>query len=198
MKFPFGRSRWRAPMSLGGLALALPVMLGSHWSGVDWSDEHKNYPDRPSGYNQIVNTFGQPCANAADWNTDTWKAADNGTKYTFKFHRKLGGMLASITKDQDGSSTNLDNDVWGHINSRHDNDHVKSGIWGYSCRYIAGTTKWSAHAWGIAIDASASYEHVGHYHSHENYAHSDTWERHGWYWGKAFGDAMHFQYADNY
>lgn len=196
----FTRIRRRhAPIVLGGLlVLALPLLLANHWSDRNWTDEHRNYPARPSGYAQIVSTFGQPCNAGTHAIKDTWKAWNNGQSYTIWFHRKLGGMDASITRDQDGRSTNLDNDIWGHINARHENNHVKSGIYGYYCRYISGTTKWSTHAWGIAIDVSASFEPVGSNRSNVNYHHADIWERHRWYWGRAFGDPMHFQYADNY
>lgn len=180
-----------------GFAIA-PALVASHWTGVEWRDQHDNYPPHPSGYVQVVNTFGQPCNEAANWNSARWRAGDNGRVYEFRFHRKLGGRRTTIVRDQSGRSTNLDNDVWGHLNARHLTGDVRSGIWGYACRYIAGTTKWSTHAWGIAVDVSASYEHVGHHHSHVNGAHADIWERHKWYWGKAFGDAMHFQYADRY
>ena len=179
------------------VALA-PAILASHWTGVEWRDQHDNYPSRPTGYTQIVNTFGQPCSASARWNTGRWRSGDNGRAYEFRFHRKRGGRRPSIVREQDGRSTNLDNDVWGHLNARHLNEDVKSGIWGYACRYIDGTTKWSTHAWGIAMDVSAAYEHVGHFHSHVNDSHAAIWERHKWYWGKAFGDAMHFQYADGY
>lgn len=189
--------RMRVFLVLAGIALALPLILASHWSGMNWHDIHYNYPNRPSGYNQIVNTFGQPCSNAADWNKDRWRAS-NGEVYEFRFHRKLGGSGTSIVRDNDGRSTNLDNDVWGHINTRHLANFVKPGIWGYFCRYIHGTHTWSTHAWGIAVDVSSAHEHVGHYHSHVNFEHSGIWTNHRWVWGKSFGDAMHFQYADNY
>ena len=188
---------WRLTRPVMGAAV-VPMLLASHWSGVQWKDEHINYPSRPTGYTQIVNTFGQPCNDAARWNAARWEAADNGRHYEFRFHRKLGGKNASITRDQDGRSTNLDNDIWGHINTKHLNWAVKSGIWGYACRYIDGTTKWSTHAWGIAVDVSAAYERVGEYRSRVNFEHAPVWEKHKWYWGRAFGDPMHFQYADGY
>lgn len=192
----YGRAaRW---MVMAAMLLSLPLLLASHWNDVGWVDGHRNYLERPTGYAQVVGTFGQPCSDAAHAIRTTWEAWDNGKEYVVWFHRKLGGMEASITNDQGGRSTNLDNDMWGHLNTRHELDHVKSGIWGYNCRFIAGTTTWSAHAWGIAVDVSAAFEHVGHYHSHVNDTHADLWERHRWYWGKAFGDAMHFQYADGY
>jgi hypothetical protein len=53
-------------------------------------------------------------------------------------HRKLGHP----------ASTNLDNDVKGHIHNKHLDDFIRHGIYGYNCRYIDGTTKYSTHAWG--------------------------------------------------
>lgn len=196
MSFLPSRSRRRAVLALGGLFAALPLLLANHWPDR-WQDEHRNYPARPSGYAEIVDTFGQPCNDRAHFVHREWKAS-NGDKYTIWFHRKLGGMGTAILNDQDGRSTDLDNDVWGHINAKHKNDAVKRAIYGYYCRFIKGTRKWSTHAWGIAIDVSSAFEHVGHFHSHVNYQHNDIWENHRWYWGKAFGDAMHFQYADHY
>lgn len=196
MSFPRGRLKQRTPLALAGLIVALPLLLATNWS--DWQDEHKNYPARPSGYGEIVDTFGQPCSDRAHYVHRDWKAADNNRTYTIWFHRKLGGMKTAILNDQDGRSTNLDNDIWGHVNTKNKDNAVKHGIYGYACRYIAGTRKWSTHAWGIAIDVSSAFEHVGHYHSHVNYQMNEIWENHRWYWGKAFGDAMHFQYADHY
>jgi hypothetical protein len=34
-------------------------------------------------------------------------------------------------------------------------DYSQYGTWGYAYRYIAGTTIWSNHAWGLAIDLEA-------------------------------------------
>lgn len=192
------RPRWRLPGAVGALGIALPMILGSHWSGINWQDMHVNYPDRPSGYSQIVGTFGQPCSNAAQAITRKWIAYDNKQIYNVVFHRKLGGMATNLLNDQGGRSTNLDNDVWGHINVRHLNRYVKSGIWGYACRVIAGTSSWSTHAWGIAVDVSAAFEPYGHCGSYVNYQHADWWKKHNWHWGRTFCDSMHFQYAIKY
>jgi hypothetical protein len=82
------------------------------------------------------------------------------------------------------------------------NDHlqpyVRHGIYGYTCRYIRGTSKWSTHAFGIAIDVSSAEEYQGKCSSSVNRYHKHIWEGHKWYWGLAFCDPMHFQYATGY
>jgi hypothetical protein len=83
--------------------------------------------------------------------------------------------------------------VKGHIIDNGKQEWVRHAIWGYNCRFIAGTTTWSLHAWGAAIDVSSAYEHVGHDHSHIDWHHAGTWQNHGWNWGKEFGDSMPFE-----
>lgn len=193
------RWRWRLLPLVAGLVVGVLLVSGWHWKRLGWRDRHLGYPERPSGYAQIVATFGPPCNADASANTMTWIAADDRVPYTFRFHRKLGGLPTEMVTGGTGTSTNLDNDVRGHVSNTHKDPWVLRGIWGYVCRYIRGTTVWSTHAWGIAIDVSSAHEHYpGHYHSHVNWNHSGIWTRHGWYWGKNFGDAMHFQFADSY
>jgi hypothetical protein len=185
--------RPRRLVALAILAVLTVPLLAWHWAKAGWQDKHYNYPARPSGYTQIVNRFGQPCnANASAVRT-TWRAADNGVNYTFRFHKKLGGYPTG-----GGVSTNLDNDVWGHINNNHLAQYVEHGIYGYVCRYIRGTTKWSTHAFGIAVDVSSAEEYEGKCNSTVNRYHKSIWEQHNWYWGLAFCDPMHFQYATGY
>lgn len=183
--------RWRWA-GVAAVALALGGVAGpavaSHWTRWGWRDLHENYPPKPSGYTEIVEVFGEPCNGRANYNTLYWRAADTGEYYTVRFHKKLGGSRSS----------NLDNDVRGHIGNAHLDPYVKSGIWGYNCRYIAGTTKWSTHAWGIAVDVSSLYEPNGQCESTTNYHHAQIWKDHRWRWGLSWCDAMHFQYARNY
>ena len=178
--------------AVGGPALA------GHWAANGWRDYHRNYPPRPYGYSEIVDVFGQPCGQRAYNNHSTWRAADNGVYYSFAFHKKLGGVGTAFVNDEGGQSTNLDNDVRGHISNRHLDRYLQSGIWGYNCRYIRGSTSWSTHAWGIAIDVSAAYEPLGQCHSDVNHHHADIWRDHRWRWGLSWCDAMHFQYAAGY
>ena len=113
---------------------------------------------------------------------------DNGVWYQVVYHRRLGGSV----------STNLDNDVRGHIGNQHLDPYVKSGIWGYNCRFIEGTNKYSTHAWAIAVDVSSRYEPLGQCYSTTNYHHDQIWRDHRWTCGKQWCDPMHFQYASGY
>jgi len=99
---------------------------------------------------------------------------------------------------QGGKSTNLDNDVYGHIQNAHLQPYVEHGIYGYACRAKRNSNEWSTHAFGIAIDVSSAEEYMGKCTSTVNKRHAPIWQNHNWYWGLAFCDPMHFQYATNY
>lgn len=194
-----GRRRLRRILPLAAaVTLLVPLLVGWHWTKAGWRDKHYNYPSTPQNYDQIVNRFGQPCNSNASAISMSWTAADNGVTYTPRFHKKLGGYPTEMVSDKGGKSTNLDNDVYGHIQDSHLYGYTKSGIWGYLCRYIDGTTSWSTHAFGIAIDISASYEPQGSCSSTTNYHFSQIFQSHGWRWGLEFCDPMHFQYAFGY
>jgi hypothetical protein len=194
---PRGR-RYAARATVAVVALLVPFALAFHWQHLGWRDVHYNYPSRPSGYTQIVNRFGQPCSAYARAISMSWVAADTGQTYSIAFHRKLGGYPTAMVGNRGGSSTNLDNDVYGHIQNAHLQPYVQHGIWGYNCRTIRGSSQWSTHAWGIAIDVSSAAEPMGQTYSAVNYRHSSIWQAHNWYWGLAFNDPMHFQYATGY
>ena len=180
---------WRLVVPVAFLvgALAAPA-LAYHWHHGGWRDRHYNYPPKPSGYSQIVNVFGQTCTDRARANSFQWKAADNNQWYTVNFHRKLGG----------NRSSNLDNDVRGHIGNAHLDWAVNHGIWGYACRDVRNGSSPSTHAWGIAVDVSSAEEYNGKCHSTVNKHHAYIWKDHRWTWGKSWCDPMHFQYASNY
>ncbi len=194
----FLRRHRRRAIPLIAVSLAVPLLLAWHWARLGWRDWHYNYTATPYGYTQIVNRFGQPCSAAASAISMSWQAADTGAWYTFRFHRKLGGYPTEMVGNQGGWSTNLDNDVYGHIRNNHLTSYVKHGIWGYYCRYIGGTTKWSTHAFGIAVDVSSAEEWLGKTYSTTNYAFAPIFQSHGWTWGLSFSDPMHFQYASGY
>jgi hypothetical protein len=180
------------------LALLLPLTLATHWARLGWRDRHYHYPSRPNGYTQIVNRFGQPCNANARAISMSWVAADTGQTYTFRFHRKLGGYPTEMVGDKGGTSTNLDNDVYGHIQNAHLQPYIEHGIYGYACRTIRNGDQWSTHAWGIAVDVSSAEEYLGKCNSTVNRFHAYIWQQHNWYWGLAFCDPMHFQYATGY
>jgi hypothetical protein len=168
-------------------ALAAPA-LAYHWYRDGWRDRHYNYPPKPHGFSQIVDVFGQPCADRAYANTMYWRADDNGTYYKVLFHKKLGGA----------ASSNLDNDVRGHIGNAHLDRYVRSGIWGYNCRDVRLGSSPSTHAWGIAVDVSSAQEYFGKCTSTVNNNHAYIWKDHRWTWGLSWCDPMHFQYATEY
>jgi hypothetical protein len=175
------------------VATGAGVASAGHWVQQGWTDRHYMYPARPHGLTQINSTFGAVCNTNANHNTLYWTAADNGHSYPVHYHMKLGG----------GTSSNLGNDIFGHVNNDHLTHTVKSGIWGYNCRKIANSDKWSVHAWGVAVDINSAYEHYGHAHNHTIDSRvANIWQNHRWYWGLNFGgstaDAMHFQYATGY
>lgn len=192
------RHRRRAFPLIGVVVLMVPMLVGWHWARLGWRDWHYNYPATPWGHDQIVNRFGPPCSANAQSNYMYWQAADTGSWYTVRFHRKLGGYPTEMVVGKGGWSTNLDNDVYGHIRNDHLGQYTKGGIWGYFCRYIDNTTKWSTHAFGIAVDISASYEPQGRCYSTVNSAFAYEFRNHGWRWGLDFCDPMHFQYAFGY
>jgi D-alanyl-D-alanine carboxypeptidase len=186
-------------VALGALAAAIvPLIAAFHWASQGWVDEHENYLSTPSGYTQIVSRFGQPCSADARQISMKWRAADNGVTYSIRFHKKLGGRPTAMVSDKGGRSTNLDNDVYGHIQNQHLQRDVKHGIYGYACRAKRGSGEWSTHAFGIAVDVSSAQEYMGKCTSTVNESHAQIWKSHGWHWGLSFCDPMHFQYATDY
>lgn len=187
------------------VGLTVPSVAG-HFAANGWWDRHYNYPPRPVGRTEIVNTFGQPCAEVpngpVNYNRIRWVAKDNGKAYRLNFHKKLGGAaVPGWYKGNGGGSTNLYPDVNGH----HGNEHIglKSSIWGYLCKDIAGQPGVkSTHAWGISFDSNTTYEHFGsnchnHEHSFGQRVKEILWG-HNWYFGVNFCDPVHWQYATGY
>jgi hypothetical protein len=183
---------------LASAAVVLPLILAFHWGQQGWRDRHYGYPTRPAGYTQIVNRFGQPCNSQASAISMSWRAADTGQTFSFKFHKKLGGYPTEMIPNKGGSSTNLDNDVYGHIQNDHLQAYIEHGIYGFACRLIRNGSTYSTHAFGIAIDVSSAEEYMGKCTSSVNRNHAYIWQNHNWYWGLAFCDPMHFQYATGY
>lgn len=195
-------------IAVAGVLVMTPILFlitpagASHFYTSGWRHKHYSYPSVPSGYSAIVATFGLPCNSQVNDNYTSWVAQDDGKAYPVRYHYKLGGWGPYYGGDQSpGPSSNLNNDVRGHIRNNHVYKYVKRGIWGYNCRYISGTSKYSTHAWGIAVDINSAYEHVGSAHKHCHSiptSVSDIWKGHRWTHGVIFGDCMHFQYATNY
>ena len=158
-----------------------------------WTDPHSGWPARPSGLTQINSVFGGACNGSSNVELYQWLDYWTNTYYPVRFHDKLGTAGAI-------RSENLNNNVAGHhyYNGQPHHD-VRAGIYGYNCRKISGSTKWSTHAWGIAVDtnsASSPNRCGGPYTVTQ--AQVNIWTSHNWVWGLSFCDPMHFQYASNY
>ncbi|MEX2395296.1 MAG: M15 family metallopeptidase [Actinomycetota bacterium] len=181
--------------------LAAPHAEANHfYTDYGWRDKHYRWPAQPSGYSQIVQVFGKPCNSYANDNKTNWTAQDDQKVYPVNYHYKLGGYgkFYGGTGSKNRSS-NLNNDVRGHIRNEHLGGYVTHGIYGYVCRKISGSSKWSTHAWGIAVDINTAANPFPTYRCKSM---PDglirVWTAHRWVHGKSFGDCMHFQYASDY
>ena len=151
---------------------------------------HAGYPAVPNGYSQIVNEFGQPCNSQFNDNTRWWYASDDGQNYLNVLHHRLGPS----------SGGSNEQDVYMHIYGEYGlGGAMKHGIYGANCRYISGTTTWSTHAWGIAMDINTAPNHSWERHCHIHDLHDgirSTYSNHKW--SEISCDAGHFQYATGY
>jgi len=83
-------------------------------------------------------------------------------------------------------------------------------LYGYNCRQIAGSSKWSTHSWGVAFDVnslnnpqgSSSWNGTGSNGVNYGGAIPTAFKNQNYYWGINFSgsaaDPMHFQYVEGY
>ena len=145
----------------------------------------------------MYDRFGSPCNSNAHFNGNiTWTAqvAGGGVQtFTPAYHKKLGGASTSgFFTRTGGTSTNME-DVVGHLGNDHklygDEGVVKGGIYGYLCRTISGSSKYSVHSWGAAMDINASYEQYPDPDCQPNSfgsGVSNKWTNHNQAWGANF------------
>lgn len=180
--------------------VAFPVpAMASHWTG--WSHDHSSngIPPRPQGYKGLKATFGQPCSGSAD---------DASTYFPSAYGRNSGGYV----QYHPYLAVNVANNIRGHIGSAHRDGAVDYLVSGYYCRYIDGTTKYSTHSFGAAIDTNTARNPQGQStwngigadgKNHGKYI-PNTWRGadpgHRFKWGITFSnpDPMHFQYVTGY
>jgi len=192
---PGPRGRTRIALGVVALAMAIAPMpaLANHQSG--WTHDHSpsGVPYRPNGYSQLVQYFGQPCNGNANAGRSYWpSAASRGSWGYVNYHSKL--------------VRNVGYNILGHYGYDHKYAASDYGVYGQLCRYIDGTTKWSAHAWGAAIDTNTARNPVGGStwdgHGSDGKAYGSyipqQWTGHNWQWGKAWNDPHHFQYVTGY
>ena len=117
-------------------------------------------------------------------------------------------LTGCAAADNTNSTVNTSNS-----NAAHRDGALYPGIGGYNCRLIAGSTSWSVHSWGAAIDTN--WQRNPRYQTHwngrgidgTNYGTyiPDVWRGgfpgHRFFWGLSWDsapDPMHFQYVTNY
>ena len=166
-----------------------------------WSHDHSAavIGVRPDGLAAIQATYGPVCGDNANAGRSFWPNQSNGASGYVYYH-------AYIAKNVGGNIRN-------HVEADHQDQAVRYLVGGYNCRYIAGTTSWSLHAWGAAVDTNSSTNPMG-----QNFWNGlgadgknhgttlpDIWAGpypgHKFFWGLNWDskpDPMHFQYALGY
>lgn len=182
-------------LALSAVALQPMVALAGHMVG--WTHDHSSagVPARPNGYNALVDTFGDPCSNAANDARSYWPSQSA---------RNVGGYIEYHTY----IARNVGQNVRSHIEAAHRNGAVDYGVYGYNCRLIRGSTSWSTHAFGAAIDTNSARNPLGQSSWNGTGADGtnygtyipDTWKAHKFFWGIGWSrpDPMHFQYVTGY
>jgi hypothetical protein len=140
---------------------------------------------RPDGLSEVVGVFGQPGKNLG---TFAMKCGVGGELKTVTAHKLVGPLFQQ---------------VFEAIAAAGMSHHIQSydGIYNYRTKR-ATSSNWSTHAWGIAIDLNASSNPMKTVAtmsiSDSQQALAPFFEQAGFYWGKNFGDPMHFQYCTGY
>jgi len=201
----------RQVRALARACVTLAMVAGGWFAGVGstawahhmdgWVHDHSSsvIPARPDGLAEIEDTYGPVCGNNANDGRSYWPSQNaNGAGYVY-YH-------AYIAKNVGGNIRN-------HVNADHRDSAVRYLVGGYNCRYIAGSTSWSLHAWGAAIDTNSSTNPMGQDFWNgrgtdgKNYGTylPDVWRGaypgHKFFWGLNWDskpDPMHFQFALGY
>ena len=178
-------------------AIAAPIAVhASHMVG--WTHDHSGavIKARPVGYSALVATFGQPCNGAANDARSYWPSQSaRGVSGYIYYHPYI--------------DRNVSGNVRSHIEAAHRNPAVDYLVGAYNCRYISGSTSYSTHAFGAAIDTNSARNPMGQAYWNGigsdgvNYASylPTVWRNHNFYWGLYFStrpDPMHFQYVTGY
>jgi hypothetical protein len=167
-----------------------------------WVHDHSDagVPPRPSGYSELVQTFGQPCSDRANNSRSWWpsQSARNVAGYVY-YH-------PYIARD-------VGYNIRNHVAHDHNDGAVDYLVGAYNCRTIRGSTSWSVHAFGAAIDTNSARNPLGQ--SFWNGKGADGYDYgrylpnvwrgpfpgHGFFWGINWDsrpDPMHFQYVTDY
>jgi len=175
-----------------------------------WKGTAQAAPPRPHGEAEIRATFGAPCGSAANDHRTNWAYgawSGSGASVNVYGHSRLGREW-NLARWWVANTTDTGGDR-----------KLNYGIGAYDCRKKSGgSSQWSTHAWGIAIDTNSICNPIGQtfwngrgYSSGggcngPNYgtALPDIWKanndmlRINFAWGLAWDDPHHFQYATGY
>src|SRR3954447_19382592 len=124
-----------------GVASASPIDV--------WVHDHSSdvIKPRPDGLAEIESTFGPVCGENSNGARSYWPSQDaNGPGYVY-YDTYIG--------------KNVGGNIRNHVKFDHKDEAVRWLVGGYNCRYISGTTSWSLHAWGAAIDTNSATSPVG-------------------------------------
>jgi hypothetical protein len=187
-------------------AIALAVVVAAPQARTvvidGWTHDHSSagVPPRPSGYTELVKTFGQPCNGSANDSRSFWpsQSARNVAGYIY-YYPYIGRDVGY--------------NIRNHIAHDKRDGAVDYLVGAYNCRTIRGSTSWSTHAFGAAIDTNSARNPLGQDHWNGvgadgvNYGKylPDVWRGaypgHGFFWGLNWDsrpDPMHFQYVTHY
>jgi hypothetical protein len=167
-----------------------------------WVHDHSSagIPPRPSGYTELVQTFGKPCSDAANDSRSYWpsQSARNVSGYVY-YHPYIARDVAY--------------NIRNHVAHDKRDGAVDYLVGSYNCRYIDGTTEWSVHAFGAAVDTNSARNPRfqtfwnGKGADGKDYGRylPDVWRGaypgHHFFWGLNWDnkpDPMHFQYVTDY
>ena len=140
--------RSRAASLAAALVLAVSLFAGSAALAghmANWNHDHSKdgVPPRPSGLWELNDVFGERCSNRANNARSWWPHADTnpfGAGSYVEYHSYL--------------ARNIGFNVRNHINAAHRDGALYPGIGAYNCRLIDGSTFWSVHSWGAAVDTN--------------------------------------------
>ena len=169
------------------------------WTGGCTTTRPTRSRRAPTGCPRSNDVFGPVCGDKANDARSYWPSQDqDGAGYVY-YHSYIGRDVGY--------------NIRNHVEADHNNAAVRWLVGGYNCRYIAGTTSWSLHAWGAAIDTNSSLNPMGQDHwngtgidgqKYGTYL-PDIWRGpypgHKFFWGLNWDskpDPMHFQYATGY
>ena len=189
--------------AVASLAIALfagSSAVASHLSS--WTHDHSRdgVPPRPSGLTELNQVFGTRCSDRAN-NARTWfPHADptDGSGAYVEYHTYL--------------ARNIGYNIRKHVDAAHRDGAFYPGIGSYNCRLIDGSTSWSVHSWGAAVDTNWQRNYRGQNfwngrgsdgHNYGTYipdVYRGSFPGHRFFWGLNWSnpDPMHFQYVTNY